>query len=222
MGCRRWFWRDRAPVLAVVALLVAGMIMGGTAVWAYLSPRAVSEVPVAHPVYVGAVGDEVAAGIVTAVYNRVAPAVVKIQVSRLSVGWFGPQSEQGTGSGVIVDRNGYVLTNYHVVQGARRVRVTLAGGTTVDGEVVGTDPGNDLAVVKFNPAGCQFGVAVLGDSDRVQVGELAIAIGSPFGLDGTVTVGVISGKDRQMTGVTGRTIRGLLQADAAINPGNSG
>jgi putative serine protease PepD len=171
---------------------------------------------------VAAVAEDVAAGTVAAVYNQAAPAVVKIEVSRLSQGWFGPQSEEGTGSGVIVDTNGYVLTNYHVVQGANRVKVTLVDGAVVDGEVTGTDPGNDLAVVKINPGGHNVKAAVLGDSDQVQVGELAIAIGNPFGLDRTVTVGVISGKDRQMTGVTGRTIRGLLQTDAALNPGNSG
>jgi len=218
----RSFWKDRAPVLAVVALLVAGMLMGGTAVWAYLSARPLAPVTVAHPVSVAAVSGEIAAGIVTEVYNRVAPAVVKIEVARVTGGFFGPQSEEGTGSGVIVDGRGYILTNYHVVRGARRVKVTLADGATVDGTVAGTDPGNDLAVVKIDPAGHDVAVAVLGDSDRVQVGELAIAIGNPFGLDRTVTVGIISGKDRQMTGVTGRTIRGLLQTDAAINPGNSG
>ncbi|MEW6399916.1 MAG: trypsin-like peptidase domain-containing protein [Bacillota bacterium] len=225
---QRWFarqgrfWRDRAPVLAVVALLVAGMMMGGTAVWAYLSAHAVAQIPVGHPLSVTALPEEIPPGTVTAVYNRVAPAVVKMEVSKVTQGFFGPQSEQGTGSGVIVDGRGYIMTNYHVVQGAREVKVTLVDGVTVDGVVTGTDPGNDLAVVKINPSGHDLGVAVLGDSDRVQVGELAIAIGNPFGLDRTVTVGIISGRDRQMMGVTGRTIRGLLQTDAAINPGNSG
>lgn len=218
----RSFWKDRAPLVAVVALLVAGMMVGGTAVWAYLSARDVLEPPVSQPVNAVPVAQEVTAGTVTAVYNQVAAAVVRIEVDRVTQGWFGPQSEEGTGSGVIVDGNGYVLTNYHVVQGASKVAVTLADGATVEGKVAGTDPGNDLAVVKVDLTGHNVKVALLGDSDQVQVGELAIAIGNPFGLDRTVTVGIISGKDRQMTGVTGRTIRGLLQTDAAINPGNSG
>ncbi|MDI6824433.1 MAG: trypsin-like peptidase domain-containing protein [Bacillota bacterium] len=220
-GRRGRFSKVRVAALVVV-LVVAGMALGGAAVWGYLSPLAVSRAPVGYPVSVASVVEEVAAGTVTAVYNQVAPAVVRVEATRVSGGWLGAQSEESTGSGVIVDANGYVLTNYHVVQGATEVKVTLVDGATVDGKVTGTDPGNDLAVVKINPAGHDVRAAVLGDSDRVQVGELAIAIGNPFGLDRTLTVGVISGKDRQMTGVTGRTIRGLLQTDAAINPGNSG
>ncbi|HHY95776.1 MAG TPA: PDZ domain-containing protein [Firmicutes bacterium] len=220
---RRSFWRERAPVVAVIALLVAGMLMGGTATWAYFyASRGASPVPIAHPLNVSSIPEGIPAGTVTAVYDQVAPTVVKIQVSTVTQGFFGPQTEEGTGSGVVVDPQGYVLTNYHVVKGAQSVKVTLSDGTTVEGRVTGTDPGNDLAVVKINPSGHNLRVAVLGNSDLVQVGELAIAIGNPFGLDRTVTAGIISGKDRQMTAVTGRTIRGLLQTDAAINPGNSG
>ena len=126
--------------------------------------------------------------------------------------------QMGEGSGVIVDGEGYILTNYHVVLGADKLTVQLFDGRDLKGTVQGTDPKTDLAVIHVEAK--DLPVATLGDSDKLQVGEWAIAIGSPFGLEETVTVGVISAKGR--TGLGTGTYEDFIQTDASINPGNSG
>ncbi|MDU2063228.1 MAG: trypsin-like peptidase domain-containing protein [Sporomusaceae bacterium] len=128
--------------------------------------------------------------------------------------------EQGQGSGVIIDANGYIATNNHVVEGAQEIVVSLADGRTFPGKVLGTDPATDLAVVKIEAT--NLPVAALGDSDSLLVGEPAIAIGNPLGLEfqGSVTVGVISALNRSLE--IGERKFKLIQTDAAINPGNSG
>ncbi|HUL31772.1 MAG TPA: Do family serine endopeptidase [Thermodesulfobacteriota bacterium] len=128
------------------------------------------------------------------------------------------RKQMGEGSGVIVDAKGYILTNYHVVAGAEKLSVHLFDGRELKGTVRGTDPRTDLAVVHVETA--DLPAAALGDSDKIQVGEWAIAIGSPFGLEETVTVGVISAKGRSGFG-TGN-YEDFIQTDASINPGNSG
>ena len=136
-----------------------------------------------------------------------------------------PLPQVGTGSGVIIDDQGDILTNNHVVEGANRLDVTLDDGTTIQGTLVGRDPGNDLALVKIDPtkAKSKLTVAELGDSSALKPGQLAIAIGNPFGLDHTVTVGVISAVGRTYSAnANGRSIRNMIQTDASINPGNSG
>ena len=147
-------------------------------------------------------------------------AVVEIVVSSTSQGMFGQQQlTQGAGSGVIVNPNGYIVTNYHVVEGASSVKVTLHDGKSYNASIVGGDDANDLAVLKINAKDLQ--VATLGDSSSVVVGDLAVAIGNPLGqLGGTATTGIISALDRRLT-IEGRTLT-LMQTDAAINPGNSG
>ena len=127
----------------------------------------------------------------------------------------------GTGSGVIVRSDGYILTNNHVVEGADRLEVELSDGSKVDGRIIGTDPQTDLAVVKVDLNGLT--AASFGDSDAIEVGDWVLAIGSPFGLDQTVTAGIISGKNRVRRIVDeGEGFEDFLQTDAAINPGNSG
>jgi serine protease Do len=126
--------------------------------------------------------------------------------------------QMGEGSGVIVDARGYILTNYHVVAGADKLTIRLFDGKELNGRVQGTDPKTDLAVVYVEAQ--DLPVAILGDSEKLQVGEWAIAIGSPFGLEETVTVGVISAKGR--TGLGTGTYEDFIQTDASINPGNSG
>jgi serine protease Do len=128
------------------------------------------------------------------------------------------RKQMGEGSGVIVDPKGYILTNYHVVAGADKLTVRLFDGRELKGTVQGTDSKTDLAVVHMEAK--DLPLAVLGDSDKIQVGEWAIAIGSPFGLEETVTVGVISAKGR--TGLGTGTYEDFIQTDASINPGNSG
>jgi len=130
--------------------------------------------------------------------------------------------ERGSGSGVIIDDQGHILTNNHVVDGADSLDVTLANGETIPGKLLGNDAGNDLAVVKIEVDKNQLTYAPLGDSSKLKVGQLAIAIGNPFGLQRTVTVGVVSSLGRSFASDSGRTIRDMVQTDAAINPGNSG
>ena len=125
----------------------------------------------------------------------------------------------GLGSGVIIDKRGYVLTNFHVVKGADGVTVRLSSKQEFRGRIVGSDPKTDIAVIKFDPD-ADLRVAALGNSDTLRVGEWAIAIGNPFGLDQTVTVGVVSAVGRADVGIA--TYENFIQTDASINPGNSG
>jgi S1-C subfamily serine protease len=152
-----------------------------------------------------------------AVFAKINPAVVQIVVS----GATRSPTGSGSGSGVVVEQSGRVLTNNHVVQGARAISVRFVDGTVREARVLGTDRGNDLALLQVElPPGAA--VAPLGDSDKVAVGETAIAIGSPFGLESTVTQGIVSAVQRTWAPGSGRVRRGLIQTDAPINPGNSG
>src|SRR6266852_4402997 len=133
-----------------------------------------------------------------------------------------PQAERSLGSGVIVDKRGYILTNNHVVEQATKIQVQLNGETTrYTAKLVGVDEDTDLAVIKIE-ANKDLPIAKLGNSDGVQVGDWVLAIGSPFGLQATVTAGIISAKDRANIGGAGHQFQKFLQTDAAINPGNSG
>lgn len=149
--------------------------------------------------------------------ERVRPSVVRIE-ARTGSGF----GSQGVGTGLMIDREGNILTNFHVIDGARTVTVDLTDGTQAPATVVGTDPGNDLAIVKASLPANKIVPARLGDSDAVRVGEPVFAIGNPFGLAFTVTSGIISGRERERSAVDGRPIRNVLQTDAAVNPGNSG
>jgi S1-C subfamily serine protease len=133
-------------------------------------------------------------------------------------------SQQGTasGSGIVIDNNGTILTNYHVVENAVKVTVSLENKKTVNAQVVGKDPSNDLAVLRIPTDGLTLHPLTLGDSSGVEVGDPVLAIGNPFGLDRTLTTGVISALQREITAPNGFTISNVLQTDAPINPGNSG
>jgi S1-C subfamily serine protease len=155
-------------------------------------------------------------------YEQTRPSVVRINTLSTSSGIFGSTPSEGTGSGVIIDKDGHILTNYHVVANAREIQVALWDETTGTAELVGSDPTNDLAVIKTDLPTDKLSPATLGDSDAIRVGESVIAIGNPFGLEGTVTEGIISGLDRTLSQTGQRPIRQLIQTDAAINPGNSG
>src|SRR5437762_8272884 len=154
---------------------------------------------------------------VTAAVARVRPSVVHIRVER---GGRRGQAREGAGSGFIITPDGYLITNSHVAGGASALQATLPDGRTVDGELVGDDPGSDLAVVKIGADGLPYGR--LGDSTRVRVGQVAIAIGSPYGFQHTVTAGIVSALGRSMRSATGRLLENIVQTDAALNPGNSG
>ncbi|MBM3939876.1 MAG: trypsin-like serine protease [SAR202 cluster bacterium] len=163
---------------------------------------------------------------IAGVVERVAPAVVSVITKTQQRDIFGrPFESTGSGSGVIFDARGYVLTNNHVVQGATFIEVSLTNSQRLPVEVVGTDPQSDLAVLKIDPAKVNGGIVVapLGDSDAMRVGDWIIAIGNPLGfLGGTVTVGIISAKDRQLDVSPTEVLYDMLQTDAVINPGNSG
>jgi len=150
-----------------------------------------------------------------AVVAKVRPAVVQINVVT--------PSGQGLGSGVIIDQRGYIVTNQHVVDGAQRLEVMLYDGTKLPGQLVGTDPADDLAVVKVTPPKMGLIVATLGDSSKLRVGQEVLAIGNPLGITQTVTNGIISALGRTVSeGRNGATIPDAIQTDAPINPGNSG
>jgi len=136
----------------------------------------------------------------------------------------GEAQRQGvdTGSGIVIDGNGTILTNYHVVENAIKVTVSFEKGQTVEAQVVGKDPSNDLAVLHISTDGLTLHPLTLGDSSAVEVGDPVYAIGNPFDLERTLTTGVISALQRQITAPNGFTIDNVLQTDAPINPGNSG
>lgn len=153
--------------------------------------------------------------------KRVGPSIVGISCTTITQGFFGAQQAESSGSGIIIDDKGHIITNYHVVSGASSLKVKLTSGNEYDATLVGGDERTDVAVIKIS-ANEELHVASLGDSDAVEVGELAVAIGNPLAseLFGTVTAGVISGVNRTIT--VGQRDMTLIQTDAAINPGNSG
>ena len=154
------------------------------------------------------------------VVERVRPAVVNIDTVAQVQTVFGVFPQQGAGSGVIVSPNGYILTNNHVVENAQQIKVTLLSGKSYAGKIVGTDRFSDLAVIKVD-APESLPAAQLGQASSLRVGQMAVAVGNPFGLGHTVTVGVVSALNRSIQ-VPGLVIENLIQTDAAINPGNSG
>jgi S1-C subfamily serine protease len=129
---------------------------------------------------------------------------------------------EGAGSGSLLDKSGHVLTNYHVVEGAQEIRATLHSGKSYDGSLVGYDPPNDIAVIKINAPAEELFPIELGDSSRLRVGQVVYAIGNPFGLERTMTTGIISSINRSFPIRAGRTMKSMIQIDAALNRGNSG
>jgi S1-C subfamily serine protease len=207
----------RRPGLSTRALLV--LALAGTTIGGGAAGAAVTATALMPPAAAAATAQVAPASVAGAVYQKLAPSIVEILVTGATNRR--GMTPSGTGSGVVIDSNGYILTNNHVVEGAASVRVQFSSGEQRTAQVVGTDSRNDLAVIKVDlPANTP--VAALGDSDKVQVGDVAIAIGSPFGLEDTVTQGIISAvhRDWQPEGATLQ--RDMIQTDAPINPGNSG
>ena len=218
-----------------VALLVSGCVLPGGL------PLAVTATPLPAPTWtptplppvavaanaaaqIDALGLDIAERRVIDVYDRVAPSVVNVTTQVLRRGFFFDViPEEGAGSGFVLDREGHVLTNFHVIDGAQQIEVTLDNEQTFPAQVVGSDPRFDLAVLKIDaPAEILYPVE-LGESSTLRVGQRAIVIGNPFGqFSRTLTTGVVSALERTLEGQDGRPISGVIQTDAAINRGNSG
>ncbi len=207
-----------------VAMLAAGLVagsIGGGAVGALIA----SHRPAASPsssnatVAAGVAAPAPSPGSFAAIYQQTKDGVVTITTS---VSGGGARSfSQAEGSGIVVDKQGDILTNAHVVDSASQVQVTFSDGHTATAQVKGVDQSADLAVVQVS-ASDQLHPLTAGNSDALQVGDAALAIGSPFGLQGSFTAGIISGLNRSSTAPTGRALTGMIQTDAPINPGNSG
>ena len=158
-------------------------------------------------------------------FRRVSPSVVHITTLETQRDMFSMnvmQVPRGTGTGFVWDAQGHIVTNFHVIQGGSGARVTLADQTSFNAKLVGAFPDRDLAVLKIDAPANKLPPIALGTSRDLQVGQRVYAIGNPFGLDQTLTLGIVSALNREIESFNGRTIRGVVQTDAAINPGNSG
>jgi S1-C subfamily serine protease len=219
--------RSRLPLLA--AVLAAALVGGGTAlaigaaIWDGDTTTIVQPASERASVAVAdfAEGDE-AAGTIGEIYRDVSPGVVQITSEVVSPSLFGEQRGQSLGSGFVIDKQGHVVTNYHVVQGARQVYVNFSQDDRLEAEVVGTDPSTDLALLEIDAPERALTPLTLGDSEAVQVGDEVVAIGNPFGLERTVTAGIVSALQRQIQAPDRFTIDKVIQTDAPINQGNSG
>ncbi|HEY5315420.1 MAG TPA: trypsin-like peptidase domain-containing protein [Pirellulales bacterium] len=159
-----------------------------------------------------------------AVYENVNRSVVNINTKgvRGEAFFLFEIPSEGAGSGSVIDKSGHILTNYHVVEGAREIQVNLFDGKTYAAEIVGEDPSTDVAVIHIQAPATSLFPVTLGDSTRLKVGQRVFAIGNPFGLERTLTTGIISSLNRSLPSRNGRTMKSIIQIDAAINPGNSG
>lgn len=160
-----------------------------------------------------------------AVFRAASPSVVNITALTNERDFFSMRAQQvpvGTGTGFVWDERGHVVTNFHVIKEASAARVTLADQSSFRAELVGVFADRDIAVLKIDATGSKLPAIPLGTSKDLQVGQKVYAIGNPFGLDQTLTTGIVSALNREIESVTRRTIRGVIQTDAAINPGNSG
>jgi S1-C subfamily serine protease len=168
--------------------------------------------------------DSSSAMTVQEIYQHAGPGVLQVTSTSVDSGdpFFGPQPRVSLGSGFVIDEDGYIVTNYHVIESARQIEVNFSGDDRVPATIVGVDPSTDLAVLKINAQVRALTPLPLGDSDAVRVGDAVVAIGNPFGLERTVTAGIVSALQREITAPDGYTIDKVIQTDAPINQGNSG
>mgnify|MGYP005842012999 FL=1 len=210
-----------ATVAGILGLRSALLGRGGTASPGALGTATPTAAPTPPPAEALTAARAMEAAFI-AVYQRVSPSVVHLTTRAAAFDLLrGPIYQEGTGSGFVWDRQGHIVTNNHVVEGAERIEVVFADGTTVPAELVGADTYNDLAVIRVQVPPEKLVPVALGDSSRLRVGQWVIAIGNPFGLDRTMTVGVISALGRTLE-LSDRPLGEVIQTDAAINPGNSG
>jgi S1-C subfamily serine protease len=208
-------------------MLLAAVVGGGVTAAALLGAGAVDDDPslsAEQPAPTATAGGGIGA---REIYKRDAPGVVFIraEIVQQQDSPFGLPTEQrgeATGSGFVLDEKGLILTNAHVVAAATAIQVTLSDSHTVSAMPLGKDPDTDLALLRVEPKGLRLKPLELGDSDTVEVGDPTVAIGNPFGLERTLTTGVVSALQRRLTAPSGFTIENVIQTDAALNPGNSG
>ena len=156
------------------------------------------------------------------VYKTVIDSIVAVNTTTVTRSYFSFQPVKGTGTGFFISSSGNILTNYHVIENATKLEVTLSDKSKWPAQLVGTDKNNDVAVININIPNKQFNVTPLGDSGTISVGQKVLAIGSPYGLNGTLTTGIISSINRTLPAEDGTVLKDIIQTDAAINPGNSG
>ena len=221
-------WRSGGGIFAA-AVIVAVLLVTGCNAVAPANPSnqgALSLPSSSSSVQVAPLFDEAKA---ISLYEKCIPAVVQVEsvttVVPKILGPFGLDipKMRGQGSGFIIDTEGHILTNNHVVDKASTVKVVLSDGTQLEGKVIGSDPNNDVALLQVDASKIPaLTYLVLADSGSVKPGQMAVALGSPFGLQGSITIGIISGTGRSIPGSTSRNMTDIIQTDAAINPGNSG
>jgi S1-C subfamily serine protease len=228
----RFPFLPRAAGLVAAGALGAGLALGGAALFGGFggNTTTVREISAASPATQVALGATRLT--IRDLYRRAAPGVVQIAATSivqvapdpLYGNPFFPESrrQQALGSGFVVDKAGHIVTNYHVIEAAKEIRVSFSNNESFKATVVGTDPSTDLAVLKVDAPSRALTPLALGNSDAVQVGDAVVAIGNPFGLDRTVTAGIVSALQRAIMAPNGYTIDHAIQTDAAINHGNSG
>jgi S1-C subfamily serine protease len=220
---------ERKDTRGVVRLMLLGLALVLGAYWAgsrwgERQPQRVEAVPVSFPFPepkpAELTGDE---AVNVRIYSQASPAVANIVTRTLEYDVFmEPVPVEGAGSGFVIDPRGYILTNYHVVQGAQNISVTLGDRSHYDAKFIGADERNDIALVKIDPKDRKLPALIMGDSDSLQVGQRVLAIGNPFGFQSTLTTGIVSALGRTVQTSQTTVIDGAIQTDAAINQGNSG
>ena len=208
----------RILIIVVIVWIVADFL--GIRPSRFMRPK-IGMRPVTQPI--GDLGAEEKANM--EVFERVSPSVNYITNKRFRRDFFSlnvMEIPQGTGSGFLWDNNGHVVTNFHVIYEADQIEVKLQDGKSYDASIVGTDPDHDLAVLQINAVNLNIPPVMIGNSSDLRVGQKVLAIGNPFGLDSTLTTGIISALGRTIQSMTNRYIHDVIQTDAAINPGNSG
>jgi S1-C subfamily serine protease len=219
----------RSTLSLVIVALAAGLLGGGAAfavgtmTWdGGETTTVVQERGAAEPTSIPALADDTEARTVGDIYREWGPGVVQITSEVVSESFFGDQRGEALGSGFVIDKQGHVVTNYHVVQGAEQVYVNFSRDDQLEAKVVGVDPSTDLALLEVEAHQRALTPLTLGNSDAVQVGDEVVAIGNPFGLERTVTSGIVSALQRQIQAPNNFTIDKVIQTDAPINRGNSG
>jgi S1-C subfamily serine protease len=220
------------PVAALVlaAILGAGVALGGAAaLGAFDNSTTIQRIEQGAPTPLAAAFERGKALTIHAIYSRSAPGVVQItsttvvaQVDPFGFGLPERQTQKALGSGFVIDKSGHIVTNFHVVQDAENVQVSFSNQDSMKARVVGVDPSTDLAVLQVDARSRALTPLPLGDSDRVRVGDSVVAIGNPFGLDRSITAGIVSALQRSITAPNDYPIDHVIQTDAQINKGNSG